>query len=375
MSNKLKTFVKILFIVGIPLTVFLIWLSLQRDMSFNDTVYFDYDYSKQEYVCAMNYRNRAVLMRIGEDSKLRKVNVISEKKTSGYKVKSLIIDNKGKPVVLTEKSDSQGTRITLVRLDDNNRVEALSSAYYLDPDYSSVSIMDEGNYYSITALNDDRTQARAYIVQRSALDGGSDKNSSTGSSSTSNVYEKAQSLSSFLSPAGKTIGYAYYSNGAFTVREDTDPPLNSEAIKKFGGILSNVKLNLPQKFITAGDGAKALFLLMLIVIAFLFFLFIFLSRRNRFFTTLFTSLVFIGMAMEAVLIFLNMANNEVFSKAADESYIKRVETVESLIVQSVGGIGNGPFDDNFYSSAAYDGIRNSLDDAKDHFSESGVETH
>lgn len=380
MANKLKTFIKIILIVAIPFTIYLIWLSLQRDISFNDSVRYDYDYVNNEYVCAMNYGNRMVIMRVGEDSKLKKVKVVSERYASGFKVRAININNKGKAVLLAEKTDSKGTRIVLARLDEDDRVEAYSDPCYIDEDYSPVSVKDEGDYYAITAINSELSQARAYIIQGSALSDGNETKTNTSTSTNNNSGSskrvEAQSLSSYLAPAGRSIGYAYYHNGAFTVRTDTDTPLlDADAAKQISYLLSNVKLTLPQKFVTAGDGAKSLFLMMLVIIALLFFLFIFLSKRNRFFSTLFTSLVFIGMAMEGVLIFLNMANNEIFSKAAEESYYKRAETTESVILEAIGGIGYGPYEGSFYDTAAYESLKESLEEAMERFSESGVETH
>lgn len=198
-------------IIAIPTALFLVWLSRQSEGSFNDSHRVVYDYHEtNDYFCLIDHGQNSVLMRIDETSKIKTLKAIRTKELQGTRPRAINIDRKGNIVAVFEKKDTVSTRIILARVDRGCNVTALSGPYDIDYDYSSVSIVDQGDYCAITAISTDRTQARAYIVQNSSFADVGDKSKSTATKSEDSLSgnQKAQSIASYIADAGRIIGYA-----------------------------------------------------------------------------------------------------------------------------------------------------------------------
>ena len=379
-KNIGKTILKIMLIIAIPTALFLVWISRQSEGSFNDSDRVVYDYHEtNDYFCLVDRGQNSVLMRIDETSKIKTLKTIRTKELQGTRPRAINIDRKGNIVAVFETKDTVSTRIILARVDRNCNVTALSGPYDIDYDYSSVSIVDQGDYCAITAISTGRTQARAYIVQNSSFADVGDKSRSTATKSEDSLsgYQKAQSIASYIADAGRIIGYAAYYNSAFTIRTDIDLNTEDEAEKKAAEALtlSSVRLNLFQKYLAKGDAARVQLILMLILMAYMVFLFVFLPRRSRIISTLFTALFLILISMEGIILYLYSSNDETFTKVANETYYRRQYTIERTISDALNDLDGKTYNDPFYTSETYSNLKTALFEAKDSYSETNIETY
>ena len=379
-KNIGKTILKIMLIIAIPVALFLVWISHQSEGSFNDSNRVVYDYHEtNDYFCLIDRGQNSVLMRIDETSKIKTLKTIRTKELQGTRPRAINIDRKGNIVAVFEKKDTESTRITLARVDRGCNVTALSGPYDIDYDYSSVSIVDQGDYCAITAISTDRRQARAYIVQNSSFADVGDKSKSTATKSEDSVSgnQKAQSIASYIADAGRIIGYAAYDNSGFTIRTDIDLNTEGEAEEKEAQArtLSSVRLNLFQKYLAKGDAARVQLILMLILMAYMVFLFVFLPRRSRIISTLFTALFLILISMEGIILYLYSANDGTFTKVANDTYYRRQYMIERTISGALDDLAGKTYNDPFYTSETYSKLKTALFEAKDSYSESNIETY